>query len=192
MAAKAVGRLLAQGYEIAGLVLISTGAPVRDLRAFEAAAPSIRRSFLAAHSASAALRLGYRSAAHLFRSGRIGEDLIIDFFVRDSPADANALADPNLRETLRSNLAYCFEDADQIVSDVATWGQDWSATLAQVASAIPVTFIHGTENTVQDIASLRTLCAETPRITLHEIGDQGQMALYQSPGRIAAWIAEIA
>jgi pimeloyl-ACP methyl ester carboxylesterase len=80
LAAKAAARAVENGRALGGLALISTGAPAAQVSQFKNTPPTIRRSFLGAHYARAAVVLGYKTAARIFHAGRAGEDKIVQYF----------------------------------------------------------------------------------------------------------------
>ena len=191
VAAQAAQRILSRGDTIAGLALISTGAPARDLAQFENTPASIRRSFLGAHIAAPALRLGYKTAARLYKSSAVGQDKIIRFFHKDSPADRRKLVHPEFYEITRDLLSYCFQNTDQIVRDIALWGSDWSEALDAVSSAVPTIFIHGTDHVFHLWENIEGYAERIDRVSICPVHDAGQLALYECSGVVAEAIAEL-
>lgn len=191
LAARAVQLLASKGEAVAGLALLSTGAPVTNLQKFEDTPASIRRSFLGAHIAAPALRLGYQAATRIFRTSTIGQNQIVRFFHKDSPADKRKLNDPVYHEITRSFLNYCFDNTDQIVRDVATWGSDWSKALYAATDIAPVLFIHGSEHVFHRIADIQTLTQGKANPSLLAIDGAGQLAIYEQPKTIAASLAAL-
>ncbi|WP_299684190.1 alpha/beta fold hydrolase [uncultured Tateyamaria sp.] len=185
IAARAVERLAARGETVAGLALLSTGAPVTALTQFDNTPASIRRSFVGAHVATPALRLGYQAARRLFHAGAVGQDHIIRFFHKDSPADRARLSDLAFYETTRDLLTFCFENTDQIVRDVALWGSDWSTTLKAARDAAPVLFVHGTAHVFHPIKDISALADTQGNLRLLALPDAGQMAIYEQPQAVA-------
>ena len=191
LAARAVERLVSKGEPVAGLALLSTGAPVRNLKRFDDTPPSIRRSFVGAHIAAPALRLGYQAAVRIFRASAIGQNQIIRFFHKDSPADRRKLNDPAYHELTRNFLSYCFDNTDQIVRDVARWGSDWSDTLDVAAQATSVLFVHGSEHVFHRISDIQRLMDEGTDVALLALEGAGQLAIYEHPKTIAASLLEL-
>lgn len=192
LAAKAADAVLAKGAQIGGLALISTGAPTIDISEFDTAPTTIKRSFRAARFASAGLTLGYHTAARVFRSGKYGQDRILEYFFRDSPADARRMDKTYFRDVMLANLNYCFQDPTQIARDVGDWGSDWSAHLYSVARRAPVRFIHGEEHTFKLASQIRDVASESNAITCRIINGSAQLALYEQPQLIATEIADLA
>lgn len=189
LAARAAQRIIAAGGAVSGLALLSTGAPVRDLAKFKDAPDSIRRSFLSAHIAAPALRLGYQTACRIFRASTLGQNQLIRFFHKDSPADRRKLKDPEFHELTRDLLDFCFENSDQIVRDVACWGSDWSDALDCAIAQTPVMFVHGSEHAFQRLEDIEDLTADRDNPSLHVIDGAGQLAIYEDPSRVAAALA---
>ena len=185
LAARAAQRIISQGGSVAGLALLSTGAPVKDIGKFKNAPDSIRRSFLSAHVAVPALRLGYKTAARIFRANKVGQNQLIRFFHKDSPADRRKLKDPEFREITRNLLDYCFENTDQIVRDVACWGNDWTDALEASIENMPVVFVHGSEHVFQRLEDIEVLKAGRANPSLQVIEGAGQLAIYEDPSSVA-------
>lgn len=189
LAAKIAAAFLEKGGDVGGLALISTGAPTADIADFDQAPKTIKRSFRAARFAIAGLTLGYQTAARVFRSGSFGEDRILEYFFRDSPADAARIGDPYLRKTMLENLSYCFRDPSQIARDVGDWGADWSAALNGVAAKAPVTFIHGREHSFQLASRIEAIVEKRDSVSCRILDGMAQLALYEAPEEVAAEIA---
>lgn len=181
LAAKAAARAIQAGKAIGGLVLISTGVPAVAVDQFKDTPPTIRRSFLGAHYARAAVVLGYKTAARIFRASKAGEDKIVQYFYRDSPVDAARLSDPIFYETTRDNIAYCFNDPAQIVKDIADWTSDWSSTLDVVTAASKVTFVHGRSHTFQKADDIEAYCAPHLSTSCLIIEGSAQLVMYEQP-----------
>ncbi len=181
LAAKAAARAVKSGRAIGGLALISTGAPVAKVSQFKHAPPTIRRSFLGAHYAHTAVVLGYKTAARIFRTGKAGENKIVQYFSRDSPADAIKLSDPLFYEITRDNIAYCFIEPTQIVKDIADWTTDWSSVIETIKSATDVLFIHGELHTFQKMDDILEVCAGEISIKSFVVSGAAQLALYEQP-----------
>ncbi|MEM1187928.1 MAG: alpha/beta fold hydrolase [Pseudomonadota bacterium] len=190
VAVKAAKRLLAAGRASAGVALISTGAPVRRQSYWKQSPPSIRRSFVAATHAPAALSLGYQTAARLFRRGPREQEKLVRYFFQDSPSDAIRLSEPELFELTRANLEFCFRDPQQVVRDIALWGSAWADELAAVSEQLDVLFIHGTEHSFFLYQSVLECALAHARIHACPIPEAGQLALYLSCDRVAAALAE--
>ncbi len=185
LAAKAAQRVLERGGSVGGLVLISTGAPTRDIAEFDDSPTTIKRSFRAARFAKAGLALGYHTAARVFRSGSYGQERILEYFFRDSPVDAALMAEPYYRETMLANLSYCFAQPSQIARDVGDWGSDWSPALNTVAASAPVLFLHGDAHSFLLPSRIEEITSESNAISLKLLRGSGQLALYEKAKEIA-------
>ena len=192
LAAEAAAWMVGQGLPFAGLVLISTGAPVEDIESFRKAPSNERRSFLAARFAKPALTLGYNTAARLFRSSAAGQDRIVRYFFGTSPADKVLLDQPEYYEVTRGIIDYSFQNPSQIVRDIALWGSDWSASLRSASAVGPVAFVHGTEHNFMSIDAVAACVSKERSMSLNPIQGAGQLALYQSPEQVADTIRTIA
>lgn len=191
VAINAANRLLAAGLKVAGVALISTGAPVKKTAAWRQSPPSIRRSFIAANHAPAALALGYQTAARLFRKGPREQDKIVRYFYVDSPVDTRRLCESDYFETSRDNIAYCFQDPRQVVRDIALWSSEWAENLLTAADEIPVLFVHGDAHSFFPMEAVMQWSERVSSIEARAVPDAGQLALYQSPNSIARAIANI-
>ncbi len=192
LAAKAAARAIEKGRQIGGLALISTGAPAAAVSDFKDSPPTIRRSFLGAHYARGAVVLGYKTAARIFRTGKAGEDKIVQYFYRDSPVDAKKLSDRAFYETTRDNIAYCFADPAQIVKDIADWGSDWSSAIETVTTACSVTFIHGQSHSFRKTEDVEAFCSTQQAAQSLIIQGSAQLALYEHPMIVARAIQSTA
>lgn len=189
LAAKAAARLTAAGKPIAGLGLISTGAPVANVRDFERAPSNERRSFLAAQFARPALILGFKTATRLFRSSELGQQRIVRYFFSSSPIDSKLLAEAKYYQITRDLIAYSFENPVQIVSDIATWGRDWSDVTAQIAPDCPILFVHGRDHNFMPIEDVEAFVSQHAQSELFVVKQGAQLALYQAPRDIADELA---
>lgn len=192
LAAKAAAKAVEQGCRIGGLAMISTGAPAAQIGQFKDTPPTVRRSFLGAHYARAAVVLGYKTAARIFHAGKAGEDKIVQYFYRDSTVDAAKLSDPLFYQATRDNIAYCFIDPAQIVKDIADWASDWSPAIETVAPAAKITFIHGQSHTFQKVEDIQAFCAAKALTEPVILERSGQLALYEHPSRVAQAIKDMA
>ncbi|MGG7566752.1 alpha/beta fold hydrolase [Rhodovulum sp. DZ06] len=186
LAARAAARALARGRAVAGLALVSTGAPVRDPSQFDAAPKATRRTLAAGRLAGPALQLGYEAAARAFRTGPAAEEKFVRYFCHENPADAAALSDPALFDAVRENLRFCFERPAQVARDVGAWGADWSGALEAAAARVPVLFAHGAAHDFLPLAAVEALVARGPALSCLAVEGAGQLALYRAPERIAA------
>ena len=185
LAAKAAAKLTAAGKQIAGLALISTGAPIANVSDFEHAPSNERRSFLTAQFARPALVLGFKTAARLFRSSDLGQERVVRYLFSTSPIDQKLLAETEYYQITKDLVAYSFEDPVQIVDDIAAWGQDWSGAIAQLEPNCPVCFIHGSEHNFMSVEGVKAFVNRCSRSGVFVVEDGGQLALYQRPRDIA-------
>ena len=68
--------------------------------------------------------------------------------------------------------------------------RNWSALVD--ASTCPVHMIHGSEDPVVTIDSVRAFAAARNRVTLHELTGEGQLILYGRPDSVLAEVARFA
>jgi len=190
VAVQAAQRLLSAGRAVAGVALISTGAPVARQSLWKQSPPTIRRSFVAATHAPAALSLGYQTAARLFRRGAREQEKMVHYFYQDSPVDAARLSEAAFFELTRENIEYCFRDCQQVVRDIALWASAWSGELTAISREIDVLFVHGTEHSFFPFDAILELTRQHSRIHALPIPQAGQLALYQSHDTIAATLAD--
>ncbi|MEO0437744.1 MAG: LuxR C-terminal-related transcriptional regulator [Pseudomonadota bacterium] len=190
VAIQAASRLLAAGRDLAGVALISTGAPVQKKSVWRQSPPSIRRSFVAANHAPAALALGYQTAARLFRRGEREQEKIVRYFYLDSPVDLDKLSVPEFFAVTRDNIEYSFKDPTQVVRDIALWSSEWDRELAIVSARLNVLFVHGTEHTFFSYASVLDCARRYPNVHACPVQQAGQLALYESSDTVAAALAD--
>jgi len=185
IAAIAARRLAESGRPFQGLACISTGAPVTHWRAWFAAPPTIRRSFLAACVAPSALQLGYATAVRLFQSGEAGRDKIVRYFFADSPTDARKLTERYYYGITEAWIDHSFNNVPQVVRDIALWASGWSSDLQQVAERVPVLMVHGAQHSFFPVAGIQALEESITGVSSLILEDSAQLALYEHPGRIA-------
>ncbi|MEO1423598.1 MAG: hypothetical protein AAFV09_10560 [Pseudomonadota bacterium] len=181
LAARAAAGLAAD-HAVQGVGLLSCGAPAKSLAAFADAPPNARRSILAGHYLPIALRMGYRTAARLFHSGPEGEDRIVGYFFKDDPEDCALLSNRKFYRITRENIAFSFENSNQIVEDIALWSSDW----APAGPSVPWTFFHGRAHRFMMASAVERYCATRPDAVCDILEGAGQMALYLNPDRAAA------
>ena len=182
-----VGVRLASDHTLAGVVLLSTGAPETDLTPFDAASDTTRRSLAAVHTLPGALRLGYKAARRVFNSGTMGERQIVSYFFKGSPRDSSVVRDPELWQAIRDNIAYSFENTDIIVDDFGRWTSNWAGTIASGKPEHPRwIFIHGTEHDFMQADRVTAFCAAKPGCEYHMIEKSAQMMLYVQSEKVAA------
>ncbi|MEO0496051.1 MAG: hypothetical protein AAF141_01600 [Pseudomonadota bacterium] len=178
------------GERALSLSLINTGAPVVNLKSLQGGSLVAWRSLYAAIKAPKALMMGYRLAARLFASGTRGEAKIMDFFYSGSPIDLATYSDPQLRETTRRNLEYCFQNPDDIVRDVHLWATDWSADLRAISDRVQTSFIHAEEHDFMLADKVKAFCSNNPAMNCEILPLSGQTMLYTHTRRVVAGITK--
>ncbi|MDX8352934.1 hypothetical protein [Cognatiyoonia sp. IB215182] len=168
-----VASRLADTQSISGVVLISTGAPGSDVSTH-----TMRRNRHVIHTMPAGLRLGYSAARRIFASGTLGERQIVSFFVKDSPRDQLVIRDPQMHQILRDNIAYCFQDTDIIVDDVARWTSNWAEPIRKRGQQPPWLFIHGDAHDFMQLKEVEAFCANHDNCSFHALSNAAQMMLY--------------
>ena len=121
----------------------------------------------------------------MFRKGAAGQKKIVEYFFQDSPVDAVKLANPEIFETTRDNIAFSFRDPQQVVRDIALWSSEWGDDLNEVSARLPVTFIHGAEHSFFPLSAINALAQHTPSLRVEAIPNSAQLALYEAPERVA-------
>jgi len=181
-----VAARLGSALPVQDVVMISTGVP-----GVHADSHAIARSSRAIHVLPAALRLGYRTARRVYLSGDLGAEQILAFFIKDSPIDQMQIRSPGVKAALHANLAYCFENTDAIVDDVARWTSDWASPLRQAAPQITWHFIHGAAHDFMTLADVAAHCDRAEGCRLATIENAAQMLLYAHTRRVVAEIAAL-
>lgn len=174
----------------AGVTLCDTGVPYASRDEIIALPRTIRRTMLAARYLPGVLLVPHRIVAANFRRSADGEARVIDYFFRDSAADAYKVrTERQYYDAVRDVIAYSFEDIPRLVDDVCKWAADWSSLLTEVASETDVRFVHGAENSMFPAARVKEFCATTPRATCEIIDGTAQLVPYTHPEAVVAAIA---
>ncbi len=158
---------------ISGVVLISTGAPDSNVSTH-----TMQRNRRVIRTMPAGLRLGYSAARRIFASGTMGERQIVSFFVKDSPRDQLAIRDPEMYQILRDNIAYCFQDTDVIVDDVARWTSNWAEPIRKRGPQPHWHFIHGDAHDFMQLEEVEAFCADHANSSFCALPNAAQMMLY--------------
>lgn len=172
------------------VILIDTGAPLDSIAKIRAMPRIERRTFLTARLFPPVLLVPHRLIAADFRRSARGERKTVDYFYADSPHDKALMSDPEYYSITRDNIAYCFENVPQLVSDVILWAQDWSRELEELARHASVHFVHGSENAMFKSEDILAIASKHVRIRCTIIADAGQTLIYAHPERVAALIVE--
>ena len=164
-----------------GLLLIDTGAPLDRMSKFVSMPPWPRSLYTTARLFPELLILPFRYCASDFYASKQGERRAIETFYRDSPTDEHLLRDRRYYQIARQNLAYYFENPDQVARDIGFWARDWSRDLEDVAGRMAVRFLHGSENTAFPARDLITLCEQNGRASARVVAGTAMFLIYQMP-----------
>ena len=186
-AAKLAARL---GSGIDRICLIDTGAPLDSVAKIRNMPRTERRTFLTARLFPSVLLVPHRLIAADFRRSSTGEEKTVSYFYADSPHDRALIRQDEYYQITRDNIAYCFENVPQLVSDVILWAQDWTELLNQVSETARVQFVMGAENNMFPPNDVKRLETENGNIRCTIVDHAGQTLIYEHPETIAALIAE--
>lgn len=168
------------------IVLSDTGVPYKSRADIMALPPSIRRTMLPARYTPMILSAPHKIVSSVFHKSLEGEQRIVEYFFADSPVDARLCqTDKKFYELTRDTIRYSFEDVDRLVSDVTSWASDWSDLLMSATQSHEVTFVHGTENTMFDIAKIAAFC-DAHDADLIPIPGEGQLQMFRQPQGVVA------
>ena len=167
------------------LVLIDTGAPLDRIAKLVAMPPWPRTLYTTARLFPDLLILPFRYCSSDFHASAQGERRAVETFYRDSPVDENLLRDPRNFEIGRRNLAYYFEDPDQVVRDIGFWARDCSRDLEDVCRRLPVCFLHGSANTAFPPADIHSFCARNIGASARIVDGAAMFLVYSRPETLA-------
>lgn len=172
------------------ILLIDVGAPLDKIAKIRAMPRTERRTFLTARFFPSVLLVPHRLIAADFHRSTKGEHKTVEYFYADSPHDRALLEKQEYYQITRDNIAYCFENVPQLVSDVIMWAQDWSSDLLAAANLSQIHFVHGEHNNFFKASDVLALENQYPNVRCSIIGNAGQTLLYEHPEIIASLIAK--
>jgi pimeloyl-ACP methyl ester carboxylesterase/DNA-binding CsgD family transcriptional regulator len=168
-----------------GVCLIDTGVPFSGKGDLMRLPKSIRRTMVPARYFPEILYLPHRLVAANFARSRRSEASVVDYFFSGSAVDqALTRTDQASYAVTRAIIAYSFDDIDRLVQDVSRWAGDWQMTLDCVAAKLPVSFVHGGENTMFRTGPIESFIAQHPTCRLCVIPGKGQLAVFQDPSTL--------
>ena len=179
-----VAKRLGDTLAIRDVFLIGTGIPGANKKS-----RNMSRNARALSTIPSALRLGYRTARRVFLSGDKGAEQIAKFFFKDSPYDQVLIKEPGPKAALMENLAYCFENTDVIVEDVAKWTSNWANPMRRQMPGVHWHFLHGEHHDFMELADVTTFCEAHEDTSLTVLEGTAQYGLYADPAPIVARIA---
>ena len=179
-----VAQRLSDVLAIEDVFLIGTGVPGKNQKS-----RNMSRNARALSTIPSALRLGYRTARRVFLSGDRGAEQIAKFFFKDSPYDQELIKEPGPKAALMGNLAYCFENTDLIVDDVAKWTSNWASSLRKQMPGVRWHFLHGEHHEFMELADTAAFCEAHEDTSLTVLEGTAQYGLYADPAPIVARIA---
>ncbi|MEO1662927.1 MAG: alpha/beta hydrolase [Pseudomonadota bacterium] len=186
-AAKLAARL---GSRVKRVCLIDTGAPLDKVAKIRSMPRTERRTFLTARLFPSVLLVPHRLIAADFRRSTRGEEKTVSYFYADSPHDRALIKQKEYYQITRDNIAYCFENVPQLVSDVILWAQDWTELLNDITKTAQVQFIMGANNNMFAPNDVRQLEAQNSNVQCRIVDDAGQTLIYEHSEAVAALIAE--
>lgn len=179
------------GARCRAVLLVDTGAPLTDALSIWAMPAAPRRMFLAARFFPSALATPIRLVAADFLSGPDGERRGVEYFYDGSPTDEAVVHEADHWQITRDNMAYCFTNVPQLVSDIVAWSQDTMPLLREVAATSRLHYLHGAENLMMRPDAIRRLAARQPGVSLRLIEDCAQLQMYQNPDAFADEITKL-
>ena len=186
-AAKLAVRL---GSGIDRVCMIDTGAPLDKVSKIRSMPRTERRTFLTARLFPSVLLVPHRLIAADFRRSPRGEEKTVSYFYADSPHDRALIEQKEYYQITRDNIAYCFENVPQLVSDVVLWAQDWTELLMQVTEMAQVDYIMGANNNMFAPTDVELIASQNSKIQCTIIEDAGQTLIYEHAESVVALIAE--
>lgn len=179
----AAGRLDGQ---VAGIVNVSGGVPIRSVRQFRAMTPRQRAVAYTARFAPALLPAILRAGI-----AQIDGRNAVQFMNALYPAgsrDRDLVADPAIAGAIIDGYRFSVAQGEQAFR-IDSWHvtRDWSALVER--SRCPVLLVHGALDPVVAAESVRAFARDTARVTLHEVPGEGQLLLYSTPRKVLALVA---
>lgn len=177
------------GERCRSLLLVDTGAPLRNARMINQMPLAPRRLFLGARYFPMALRTPYKLVTADFYSSEQGQARGVDYFVEGSPADLAAVADRTIWTVVRDNVDYCLRNPQQAARDVCLWSHDTTPRLGALAPWCHVRFLHGRGNLVHRADNLEAFVHERPKFSARIVEGESQLLVYRRPDIFADEVA---
>jgi pimeloyl-ACP methyl ester carboxylesterase/DNA-binding CsgD family transcriptional regulator len=168
--------------QVAGIVNVAGGVPILGPGQFAAMTPRQRLVAYTARYSPRVLPFVLRAGIRQMRTG--GERKFLMSLYETSPMDLPIATDPDIERILLDGFRFSVAQGHQAFEvDSRQVVNDWSAIAD--SHDLPVRLIHGVQDPVVAIASVRAFAALRPgRVTLDEVPEAGQLIFYQDPGRV--------
>lgn len=174
------------------VLMLDTGAPLKNAGMINRMPLAPRRLFLGARFFPLALKTPYKLATADFYSGPEGEARGVAYFVEGSPVDtAMVTANPVLWQIVRDNFDYCVRNPQASARDVVAWSRDTTPLLEKVLKGCPVHYLHGAENLVHAPDSIEALADVYEQVTCRIVPKQSQLLAYDCPQILAEEMAAL-
>ncbi|RKF13579.1 alpha/beta fold hydrolase [Roseovarius spongiae] len=163
----------------AGVVNVAGGVPILGPGQFASMAPRQRLVAYTARYSPAVLPFVLRAGVRQLRSG--GERRFLLSLYQDAPADLPVALRPEVQAILRGGYRFSVAQGHRAFEiDSHHVVQDWTEIVERVA--LPVQLVHGTEDPVVSIASVRAFADGRANCELIEAPETGQLVFYKTPG----------
>lgn len=176
------------GERVQAIVSVSGGVPIVSARQIASMAPRQKLVAYTARYTPNLLPFVLRAGIRQLDFG--GEEKFIRALYASSPHDINMISKSDVLEIIAAGYHFsvaqgyeAFEvDSFHVLSD-------WRASVS--ASTVPVFLLHGQDDPVVSVASVREFAAWLgPRASLNVVPDSGQLLLYQAPETVVSTLKQ--
>jgi len=175
--------------QVAGVATVAGCVPILSTLQFAAMTPRQRAVAYTARFAPALLPAILRAGMAQIDS-RSAENFMMPLYAKGS-RDREAIERLGIAETILDGYRYTVAQGPKAFH-IDAWHvtRNWSALVD--AGSCPVHMIHGTDDPVVTLDSVRAFAAMRNRVTLHELDGEGQLILYSRPESVLAEVARFA
>ncbi len=153
----------------------------------------MRRTMVAARYFLEILNPPHRHVAANFKGSPRGDAPVVDYFFNGNPSDQALMrTQKSAYAVTRDIIAYSYEDTDRLEQDVTRWASNWQDSLEAAARVHPISFAHGAENTMFDVAAIEAFVTKHAASHLHKVSGEGQLAVFQNPAILVRSLLSLA
>lgn len=176
---------------VKGVVLLDTGAPIREVGELSEIPPTSQRTFKGIFETPELVLASYVFAGDLFFSGEQGRQSIMKLTYADSALDTELLKQPSIAAHVEENLRTILTDPEQVVQDLKLWMSDWTSLLGKAEQHCPVLFVNGAKHDWLLADRIISACKARTNTKYALIPNTAQLALYQAPDKVAEAISRV-
>ncbi len=173
------------------VLLAASGAPITSMRQIYAMTGPAKRLVLAARYTPRLLFTPIKFIAADFKASEAGKNRACRYYLKESATDEKMLENPQLLELFKENIAYSFENVQQVTQDYIYWAQDQTELFEAVAQTCPIHFFHGGDDKLMRPEFIQSFIETRNNMTLRTVDGHGHLIMYTAPALFAEDIARL-